>query len=206
MSSDQLPTVRASAVADRARSTRTAIIDAARELFMEKGYFETSTEEIVAAAGVGTRGALYHHFADKRALFAAVFELLELEIVASAAATDTAGSALERLRQGLLNFLEAARAPRVQRILLIDGPAVLGWQQWRALEEEHGLGVIGALLERAVAGGELEPQPTRVMAHLLLAVVNDAALFIANADDPDRAAQEAAQAFNRIFDGISAAP
>ena len=170
---------------------------------MDKGYFQTSTEEIVAAAGVGTRGALYHHFADKRALFAAVFEGLEMEIVESAAAPEIGVSALERLRQGLLNFLEAARDPQVQRILLIDGPAVLGWQQWRALEEQHGLGVLHALLERAVADGDVEPQPVRVMAHLLLAIVNDAALFIANSDEPERAAGQAAAAFNRLFDGIS---
>ncbi len=205
MSTDQLPSVRASAVAARAESTRAAILDAARGLFMDKGYFDTSTEEIVAAAGVGTRGALYHHFADKRGLFAAVFEMLEIEIVASAAAPDTGAGALERLRQGLLNFLAAARDPRVQRILLIDGPAVLGWQQWRALEEEHGLGVLSALLERAVADGDVEPQPVRVMAHLLLAIVNDAALFIANSDEPELAADQAAAAFNRLFDGISGA-
>jgi AcrR family transcriptional regulator len=170
---------------------------------MNKGYFQTSTEEIVAAAGAGTRGALYHHFADKRALFAAVFETLEMEIVESAAAPEAGVSALERLRQGLLNFLEAARDPQVQRILLIDGPAVLGWQQWRALEEQHGLGVLHALLERAVAEGDVEPQPVRVMAHLLLAIVNDAALFIANSEEPEQAAKQAAAAFNRLFDGIS---
>lgn len=193
-------------MAERAHSTRTAITDAARRLFMDKGYFETSTEEIVAAAGVGTRGALYHHFADKRALFAAVFEALEIEIVTSAAAPDPTDSALERLRQGLLNFLGAAQAPGVQRILLIDGPAALGWQQWRLLEEQHGMGVIQALLERAVAEGDVPPQPLRVLAHLLLAIVNDAALFIANSETPDAAAAEATAAFNRLFDGIAIRP
>jgi hypothetical protein len=132
-----------------------------------------------------------------------VFEELEQELMAAAAATSGRGSALDRLRAGLLMFLEMARSPEVHRILLIDGPVVLGWQQWRELDGQYGLGAIHAALDRAVEEGSLEPQPTAVMAQLLLAVVDDAAMYIANATDPDQASVDAINAFTRLFDGLS---
>ena len=138
----------------------------------------------MALAGVGTRGALYHHFADKRALFVAVFEAVEEDLVAAAGATSSRHAPLEMLRNGLLGFLDASLTPEVQRILLIDGPAVLGWQEWRAIEARYGLGGIQAMLELAVADGSLATQPLEVLAHLLLATADEAALYIANAEDP----------------------
>lgn len=194
--------LRASAVAERAEGTREALLEAARRLFVEKGYFSTSTEEIVAAAGVGTRGALYHHFADKRALFVAVIERVEEELLASSASGVAPAGALERLRGGLMGFLEASLTPAVQRILLIDGPAVLGWQEWRALEERYGLGALHALLELAVAEGVLADQPLDALAHILLAVVDEAALFIANAVDPKLAKVEAVAAVDQLLGGL----
>ncbi|WP_261557867.1 TetR/AcrR family transcriptional regulator [Frankia tisae] len=172
-------------------------------MFVHKGYFATGTEEIVAAAGVGTRGALYHHFADKRALFLAVFERVEEDLLASAGGADTTGDALTLLRGGLLGFLNASLTPEVQRILLIDGPAVLGWQQWRATEKRYGLGAIRALLERAVAEGSLSAQPLDALAHILLAAVDEAALFIASADDPPAAREQAVTAVERLLTGLT---
>jgi len=139
----------------QAEATRSALIATARRLFVEKGYFDTGTEEIVTASGVGTRGALYHHFGDKRALFEAVFEHVEEDLLAAASGHDAPQDSLGRLRYGLLRFLDASLTPEVQRILLIDGPAVLGWQKWRQLEGRYGVGKIYALLERAVAAGTL---------------------------------------------------
>jgi AcrR family transcriptional regulator len=193
--------VRASAVAERAEATRTALITAARALFVEKGYFATGTEEIVAAARVGTRGALYHHFTDKKALFLAVFERVEEELV-GAAAVDASSDALGRLRAGLLGFLDASLTPEVQRILLVDGPAVLGWQEWRAVEERYGLGAIRALLHLAVSEGTLPAQPLDALAHVLLAAVDEAALFIANAEDPSLARDQAVAAVDRLLAGL----
>ncbi|WP_261570017.1 TetR/AcrR family transcriptional regulator [Frankia gtarii] len=190
-------------VAERAEATREALIATARRLFVHKGYFATGTEEIVAAAGVGTRGALYHHFADKRALFLAVFERVEEDLLASAGGADTTGDALTLLRGGLLGFLNASLTPEVQRILLIDGPAVLGWQQWRATEKRYGLGAIRALLERAVAEGSLSAQPLDALAHILLAAVDEAALFIAGADDPPAAREQAVTAVERLLAGLT---
>lgn len=194
--------LRASAVAERAEGTREALLEAARRLFVEKGYFSTSTEEIVASAGVGTRGALYHHFADKRALFVAVIERAEEELLASSVSGVAPAGALERLRGGLMGLLEASLTPAVQRILLIDGPAVLGWQEWRALEERYGLGALHALLELAVAEGVLADQPLDALAHILLAVVDEAALFIANAADPKSAKVEAVAAVDQLLSGL----
>lgn len=197
--------------AERAEATREALIVAARQLFVEKGYFETGTEEIVAAAKVGTRGALYHHFADKRALFRAVFERVEGDLVSTATGDDAtpddaqakpAKEAFARLREGLLGFLDASLRPEVQRIILIDGPAVLGWAEWRQLEEQYGLGSIQGLLELAVAEKTLSPQPTAVLSHVLLAAIDEAALYIANATDPAAARDESVLTVDRLLSGL----
>jgi AcrR family transcriptional regulator len=193
--------------AAQAEATRAALVDAARRLFVEKGYHHTGTEEVVAEAGVGTRGALYHHFADKQALFEAVFISVEQDLVMEAAKNlaDPAVGALNQLRQGLIGFLDASLTPEVQRILLIDGPAVLGWVRWRALESLYGLGAIRAMLERAVEEGDLAAgQPVDAMAHVLLAAADETALFIANACDQHAARNEGVHALNTLLDGLRA--
>jgi AcrR family transcriptional regulator len=205
MSERQGHRTRASAVAQRSEATRAALIEAARRLFVDKGYFATGTEEIVSEAKVGTRGALYHHFEGKQALFRAVFEAVENDLVTVAGNDGVADGALDRLKAGLLGFLEAAASrPDVQQVLLIDGPAVLGWQEWRDLEEKFGLGTIRALLDQALAEGAIAPQPLDALAHILLAAVDEAALYIANASDPSTAKREAITAMDRLLGGISA--
>jgi AcrR family transcriptional regulator len=191
--------------AAQAEATRAALVAAARRLFVEKGYHHTGTEEVVAEAAVGTRGALYHHFADKQALFEAVFITVEEDLVMDAAKNlaDPADGALNQLRQGLIGFLDASLTPQVQRILLTDGPAVLGWSRWRELESVYGLGAIRAMLERAVEEGDLAAgQPVAVLAHVLLAAAEEAAMFIANALDQHLARDESVQALNALLDGL----
>jgi AcrR family transcriptional regulator len=193
--------------AAQAEATRAALVEAARRLFVAKGYHDTGTEEVVAAAGVGTRGALYHHFADKRALFEAVFVAVEEDLVMEAAKSlaDPADGALNQLRQGLIGFLDASLTPHVQRILLIDGPAVLGWTKWRELESVYGLGAIRAMLDRAVEEGDLAAgQPLDALAHVLLAAADEMALFIANAPDQVAARDHGVQALNALLDGLRA--
>ena len=198
------PATRAAHVAQRSEATRTALIVAARRLFVEKGYHTTGTEEIVADAGVGTRGALYHHFADKQTLFQAVFESVEEDLLTAAAAKPESGGALDQLQAGLVGFLDAAATSReVQQVLLIDGPAVLGWQKWRALEERYGLGAIRALLDQAVAEGAIDPQPLDALAQILLAAVDEGALYIANSPNPPIARTEAVTTMQRLLHGIS---
>lgn len=191
--------------AAQAEATRAALVDAARRLFVEKGYHRTGTEEVVAEAGVGTRGALYHHFADKQSLFEVVFLSVEQDLVLEAAKNlaDPAEGALNQLRQGLIGFLDASLTPHVQRILLIDGPAVLGWVRWRELESVYGLGAIRAMLERAIEEGDIAPgQPVDALAHLLLAAADEAALFIANAPKQRAARDQGVQALNALLDGL----
>jgi len=191
--------------AAQAEATRAALVDAARRLFVAQGYHRTGTEEVVAAAGVGTRGALYHHFTDKQALFEAVFIAVEEDLVMEAAKSlaDPADGALNQLRQGLIGFLDASLTPHVQRVLLIDGPAVLGWTRWRELESVYGLGAIRAMLDRAVEEGDLASgQPVEALAHMLLAAADEMALFIANAPEQAAARDQGVQALNALLDGL----
>jgi AcrR family transcriptional regulator len=166
---------------ERTRSTRSALTAAARELFTERGYAAVSTDEIVRAAGV-TRGALYHHYADKQALFRDVFEQIEREIndeitTVFAGATDH----LAAMAAGVDRFLDICQRPEVLRIGLTDAPAVLGWATWREIEARHGLGIITDMLAGAVADG-LIPAPASIpaLSQLVLSAVIESALMIAN--------------------------
>ena len=138
--------------ADQAEATRAALLEAATELFAQRGYAGVATEEIVRAAGL-TRGALYHHFAGKLELFEAVYEQVEqglVERIASSAMSAASGS-LAALRAGARAFLDACEDPAVQRIALLDAPSVLGWERWR----EIGLRYAFGLVQGTVAGAML---------------------------------------------------
>jgi AcrR family transcriptional regulator len=198
----QVRHVRSRQVASQAEVTRSTLIAAARRLFVDKGYFATGTEEIVRAADV-TRGALYHHFANKEALFLAVFEAVEDDLMAKAATATTTDS-LTRLRAGLLGFLDASLTREVQQVLLLDGPTVLGWQQWRDIESRYGLGAIASLLTTATNEGTLRAQPVEPLANLLLAALHEAALFIANAPNKRRARDASVTAMETLLAGLTA--
>lgn len=190
--------------AERAQHTREQVVAAARALFAAGGYHATGTASIVDAAGVGTRGALYHHFADKQALFRAVFEQVEQDLAAKAGATVTGESGFEVLSDGLRAFLDASLEGEVRQVLLIDGPAVLGWQAWREIEERFGLGAIRAMLDQGQADGSIREIDVDAMAHLLLSAVDEAALFIAHADDRPAARTQAGNALEALLTGIAA--
>src|SRR5438309_2684365 len=175
---------RRSRKAEQSLQTRAALIAAARELFAQRGYAHVGTEEIVRAAGV-TRGALYHHFEGKRELFEAVYEELERELVeevAKAAELQTSNP-LEVLRIGARAFLDASEDPAVQRIALIDAPAVLGWARWREIGMRYGLGVVQTVLQAALDAGLIEDQPVEPLAHMLLGAIDEGAMLVARADD-----------------------
>jgi AcrR family transcriptional regulator len=185
-------------------ATRAALVAAARTLFVANGYFATGTEDIVAEAGVGTRGALYHHFADKRALFRAVFDQVQTDL-AAATAIDERDDPLDMLEAALQQFLEASAENRdVQQVLLIDGPAVLGWEEWRDLEAHYGLGAITTMLDHAVAEGVVAEQRTAPLAHMLLAAIDEAALYIANAPNRRQARNQARMALHQMLNGLRA--
>jgi AcrR family transcriptional regulator len=187
---------------ERTRATRAALIAAARSLFAQRGYAAVPAEEIVAAAGV-TRGALQHHFGDKKELFRAVFEQVESELPArvSAAVTGQPDS-WAAATAGLTVFLDACQEPEILRIALTDAPAVLGWAEWRAIETRHGLGLLQAVLEQAMAEGLITRQPVDVLAHLVLSAVIEAALLIAYAPDHDTARARSEQALRALLDGL----
>lgn len=190
--------------AAKAEETRGALIAAARRLFAEKGFHATSTPEIVALAGV-TRGALQHHFGRKEDVFLAVFEQVEQDMIAAAQAVEAAppGARWSSLMANLGGFLELAATPEVQRILLLDGPAVLGWAEWRKLEMHYGLGLIVQAVEDGMAAGLIRAQPSRALAHMILAVIDEAALFVANADDPRAARLEANTAVQTLLSSLA---
>jgi AcrR family transcriptional regulator len=191
--------------AQRTAATRALLIEAARKLFADKGFADVSTGAIVAEAGV-TRGALYHQFDDKAGLFAAVYEEVERNLVTDVAEGITAaqpGDPLEAMRVGARLFLDRCAAPDVQQIVLIDAPAVLGWDGWRAVGVKYGLGVIEAMLAHAIAEGAIPEQPLRPTAHVLLGALDEAALYVSRAADRDRARKEMEAVSDRLLSGIA---
>jgi AcrR family transcriptional regulator len=172
---------------ERGRETRERLIRTGRELFGERGYDGTSIEAILAAAGVA-RGALYHHFPTKEALFDAVLDRLVAEVADTAAdAARRASDPVESLRRGCFAWLRMALDPGVQRIGLVDAPAVVGWTRWRELDELHTLGRLRANLQAIADEGRLPARQVDILAHMVLAAVNEAALLIARSDDPRKA-------------------
>jgi len=183
----------------RGEATRGQLVAIATRMFAERGYEDTSIEVVLREAGV-SRGSLYHHFASKEALFEAVAEDVEVRVGEQtvAAAAGAAGPA-EALRLGFLAWVRIAGDPVVQRILLIDAPAVLGWERWRAMEERHALGLIRAALQAAADQGLLPPEMADTMAHVLLASVNEVALLVARSDDPQAAMAAGADAIAELL-------
>jgi AcrR family transcriptional regulator len=172
--------------ADRSARTRSALVAAARPQFAAAGFAGVSTEAIVRAAGV-TRGALYHHFADKTELFAAVFETVEAQVMGQLAVLVSASGAtdpIEAMRVGARAWLNACADPEVHRIMLVDAPGVLGWARWREICLDYGLGLVRALVAAAMAAGRIAPGPDLPFAHLLIGALDEAALFVAQAPDP----------------------
>lgn len=172
--------------AARAEATRTALISAARNLFAEKGYAETSTPEIVAAAGV-TRGALYHHFADKIALFRAVVSGEHSAVAAEidAAANQSGGSAIEALRQGSRGYMTAMQEQGRVRIMLRDGPAVLGRAELDAIDRASSADTLRRGLAEAMQAGEIKPLPLDALTTQLSALFDRAALAVSDGDPPE---------------------
>jgi AcrR family transcriptional regulator len=194
-----------SAREERAEATRAALLRAARELFAERGYAAVGTELIVERAGV-TRGALYHHFRDKRDLFRAVHEGMERELMEDIGERmGQEADPWQLLVTGLRAYLDACTDRELMQITLLDAPAVLGWAEWRAIDERYGLGLVSAGLENAMAAGLFRRQEIRPLAHLLIGALGEAALLIANADDPEEARREVEDPLLTLLAGLKAA-
>ncbi|MEO1140757.1 MAG: TetR/AcrR family transcriptional regulator [Pseudomonadota bacterium] len=170
----------------RTEATRAALIGAARALFAEKGYAETSTPEIVKAAGV-TRGALYHHFEDKEAIFRAVVteEYLAVADEINASAQSAPGSAIDALKQGGRGYLRAMDSPGRVRILLLDGPAVLGQIELDRIDRDTSADTLRVGLAEAMQAGDIRNLPIDALTAQLSAMFDRAALAVSEGESPD---------------------
>jgi len=185
-----------------AAATRAALIEVARARFAERGYADVSIDEIAAGARV-TKGALYHHFDDKQALFRAVVEAVEAGL-----ATRVRAAALRhkkpwpQLVAACHAFLDAFLERDVQRIVVIDAPAVLGWKAWCEIDKQHGLGVLEERLAAARDAGVLAPQPIETAAQLVLGAINHAGRVIAEASDTEASRAQVGQTIERLLSGL----
>ncbi len=167
----------------RGQATRQHVLDTATRLFTEQGYEGTSIEHVLRECGI-SRGALYHHFSSKEVLFTAVLEAVEAQVTANVgAAGKGATNPLDALRAGCDAWLRLARDPTVRRIVLIDAPSVIGWQAWREMDDQNGLGLLKAGLGMAALAGRIPAEMVDMYAHLLLAVLTEVAMLIARSDD-----------------------
>jgi AcrR family transcriptional regulator len=190
----------------RSEATRAKLIEIGIELFSERGFAGVGTEEIVERAKV-TRGALYHHFGDKRDLFRAVHEALEQRLVGDIGAALEANPTedpFEALEIAAGAVLDVAIDRSLARVTLIDAPSVLGWEEWREIDTRYGLGLAEAVLTQAMEGGRIAKQPVRPLAHLLVAALGEAAIMVATADDPRKAREDVAPALNAVLRGLAA--
>lgn len=189
--------------AEQREQTIQELIGIARELFSRDGYAGAATEEIVARAGV-TRGALYHHFGSKEGLFRAVLEKVQadiaerVEVAANAAEADN----WRQLSAGCRAFLEASLDPQIRRIALIDAPAVLGWEVWREVDAANSARLLQAGLQELADAGQIRALPLVAVAHLLSGAMNEAALWIAGAPDPQIALAEASAGLEALLNGL----
>jgi len=191
---------------DRSAATRAALVAAARRLFAERGFGGVGTEAIVRAAGV-TRGALYHQFADKTALFEAVYEAIEEDLAKGLGERILAAGVddpIEAMALGADAWLDACREQEVQQIVLLDGPAVLGWQRWRDIGLRYGLGLVEGLLAQAIEVGRIPAQPVSPLAHVLVGALDEAALYIARSEDQVAASAEIRTVIARLVAGLLA--
>ncbi len=192
--------------AERLAVTRATLMREARLIFAASGYDAAATEEIVQRAEV-TRGALYYHFKDKRAVFEAIVEEVASEIAAAIdQRAEPVGDPLQALIEGTRAFVDACLDPAVRRIYLIDAPAVLGWHRWREIDAPHGLrslreGVAAVLAARPNPGLGVEP-----VAFLLSGAFNEAALWIAEARDEKTARREMDRTLVQLMERLFGSP
>lgn len=190
--------------AARTEATRGRLVATARRLFAEQGFAGTSTEQILSEAAV-SRGALYHHFASKTELFRAAFEAVESELTAHVmeAATGSGetdpGRVLER---GFGAFLDQCDNPEVQRIVMLDGPTVLGWDTWHELDERYAFGTLRTVLSMAAQLGRIDQAAVEPLSHLLLGAVMQAGMVVARSDDPPAAKRVMTASFARLVSTI----
>jgi AcrR family transcriptional regulator len=188
---------------EQGHATRRELVSTATRLFAERGYESTSIEAVLEQTGV-SRGALYHHFESKEALFDAVLMEMEAAIArdVAAAAGDLADDPVQMLRAGSLAWLRMAGDPVIQQIVLIDAPSVVGWQRWREIDEGNSFGLLKAALGAAAERGLVPTGSVDVLAHMLLAAMIEVALVIARAEDTAEATRAGEEALEELLGSL----
>lgn len=184
-------------------STRDALVDSAVDLFTKRGYSATSLDEVARKARV-TKGALYHHFSGKQALFEAAFDVVEGTARARLAEilTNGKGTAWERATEGLRQYIKICLDPSYQRIVIHEAPVVMGWERWREAEDHFSFGLVRASLQACVDSGEVEDLPVEVAARLLFGALSAAATMIASAEDPKKTGAEVTATIIRMLERL----
>jgi AcrR family transcriptional regulator len=187
---------------EQGETTRGHVLGIAKRLFARHGYDGTSIEAVLREAKI-SRGALYHHFAGKDALFTAVLEMVEADIAqVIGKAVNGIEDPVTMFRAGCDAWLKLARDPVVRQIALIDAPAVVGWQQWRAIDERYAFGLMKSGLHAAAALGLVRADQVDILAHMLLAALAEVAMMVARAGDGTKATREARAAVHELVDRL----
>ncbi|WP_447008359.1 TetR/AcrR family transcriptional regulator [Saccharothrix isguenensis] len=187
---------------DYSESTRQALVDSAVELFTKRGYAGTSLDEVVKRARL-TKGALYHHFSGKQALFEAAFDSVENTFMRKLGEIVSApGDPWETAMAGLRAYVRVCLEPSYQRIVIHEAPVVMGWERWREAEEHFSYGLLRATIEGLVTSGELEQLPVETMSRLLFGALSAGASTIAGASDPRKAGAEVERTIVRVVEGL----
>ncbi|WP_199039677.1 TetR/AcrR family transcriptional regulator [Glycomyces salinus] len=187
--------------AEQRAATRRTLLDRGRLRFAADGYHDVALADVAQSAGV-TKGAAYHHFGSKAGLFRSVVAEVQQEVgqrVAAAAARHD--DPWEQLRAGCRAFLSTGSDPAVRRILLLDAPTVLGWDQWRAMDEQASARHLAEALKTLITSGTITEQPVEPLTRLLSGAMNEAALWLARSDDPE-ALTQTERALERLLDGL----
>ncbi|SMD23255.1 transcriptional regulator, TetR family [Kibdelosporangium aridum] len=188
--------------ADYSESTKQALVDSASDLFTKNGYAATSLDAIVKRARV-TKGALYHHFSGKQALFEAAFHQVETRAMAQLTkAIDGGGSPWERALDGVQEYIKVCLDPTYQRLVIREAPVVMGYERWRECEERYSFGIVRSVLESLIEAGELGDVPIEVTARMMFASLAAGAQIIAEASDPKKASAEVFTALIHMIEGI----
>jgi AcrR family transcriptional regulator len=192
----------------RSAATQQSLQAAARRLWGARGYAEVGTPEIAKAAGV-TRGAMYHQYADKTALFVAVVEAVEAEVMERLQGIVVAaqpGTPAEALRIAADAWLDIASEPDIRQLVLLDAPNVLGWNRFREISQRYAYGMTEQLLGAAIEAGEIYPLPVRTLGTVMLGALDEAAMCLAGAEDPVQEKANVRAVIHSLIDGLLTRP
>jgi AcrR family transcriptional regulator len=192
--------------AERSAATQEALRSSARSLWGARGYADVGTPEIAQVAGV-TRGAMYHQYSDKAALFRDVVEVVESDVMnrlAVAVAAANPGTPAEALHVATDAWLDISSEREMRQLILLDAPNVLGWDGFRDVAQRYSLGMTEELLQSAIDAGELQAQPVRPLAHILIGALDAAAMYVANEPQAAEVRNEVRAALHNLVDGMLA--